>query len=90
VRLYDRSPAAAVLTVVLLSAALLEAVAGCGGGAPSGASNTSAQPSASTPTATHATKPMTTGDPGRTLFAARCGGCHTLKAAGTSGKMVPT
>jgi mono/diheme cytochrome c family protein len=89
VRLYDRSPAAAVLTVVLLSAALLGSVAGCGGGGPSGASNTSAPPSASTPTSTHATKPMTTGAPGRALFAARCGSCHTLKAAGTSGQVGP-
>jgi cytochrome c6 len=32
---------------------------------------------------------MTTGAPGRTLFAAKCGSCHTLKAAGTSGQVGP-
>ena len=30
------------------------------------------------------------GDTGRELFAARCGGCHTLKSAGTSGRIGPS
>lgn len=30
------------------------------------------------------------GDTGRELFAARCGGCHTLKSAGTSGQIGPS
>jgi mono/diheme cytochrome c family protein len=29
-------------------------------------------------------------DAGRELFAARCGGCHTLKSAGTSGEIGPS
>ena len=30
------------------------------------------------------------GDTGRELFAARCGSCHTLKSAGTSGQIGPS
>ena len=30
------------------------------------------------------------GDTGRELFAARCGSCHTLKSAGTSGQVGPS
>jgi mono/diheme cytochrome c family protein len=30
------------------------------------------------------------GGTGRELFAARCGSCHTLKSAGTSGKIGPS
>lgn len=29
------------------------------------------------------------GDTGRELFAARCGSCHTLKSAGTTGRIGP-
>ena len=101
-RHHHRSPAILVVTLVL-SAAALGLVAGCGGGAPSGTTNTSTPASVSssrrsrppsrscpsTPTSTHGTERMTTGAPGRTLFAAKCGSCHTLKAAGTSGQVGP-
>jgi cytochrome c oxidase subunit 2 len=66
-------------------AALVVLLAGCGGGK-------LAKPTAAEVEGTIAAPEAVQGDPeaGKTLFAAQgCGGCHTYKPAGSSGKVGP-
>lgn len=60
------------------------ALGGCGG------DNEEAATVTSTPTASTATEEPTAAAPdGRELFIQNCAGCHTLKDAGTTGKVGP-
>lgn len=61
------------------------ALAGCGGSSGSG-ETTQATTTAGTTTAATATGAP---DAGKAVFASSCGGCHTLKDAGTSGSVGP-
>lgn len=76
--------------VVLVAAAL----AGCGGGGDSGGSTTSdaASPPATqqqTQTRTAQSKPASGPDGAKVFASAGCEGCHTLKAAGSTGNVGP-
>ena len=63
---------------------LLLAVAGCGGG---GESEEEATPATDVGTTTGVE--VSDSDDGRAIFLQNCSGCHTLKAAGTTGKVGP-
>jgi len=63
----------------VLALALAVALAGCGGGGDEGAETTAA------PATTAAAAP----DEGEVVFRQNCTGCHTLKAAGATGKVGP-
>lgn len=58
-------------------------LAGCGGGSESAGTTT-----VSAPAATTETMPVAEAS-GRDLFIQNCSGCHTLKDAGTTGKVGP-
>jgi mono/diheme cytochrome c family protein len=79
------------LPVVLVAAAL----AGCGGGGgdSSTTSDASAPPATTetqqTQTQTRTTAPANGPDGAKVFASAGCGGCHTLKAAGSSGNVGP-
>jgi mono/diheme cytochrome c family protein len=82
--------------VLIALFALLLAIAGCGGDDSSGGGGTSG---GETPAATATATPSGGeggggesgggGKDGKTLFAGTCGGCHTLKDAGTTGTFGP-
>jgi mono/diheme cytochrome c family protein len=73
------------MKVALVLGASAVFLAGCGGGNESeGTTETAAAPT--TTEATTTVQPVATG---RELFIQNCSGCHTLKDAGTSGKVGP-
>ncbi len=74
--------------LALLLVALIFGLAGCGGGETTAPKPETVEGSLPTPT----TEAEVKGNPeaGKTVFAnAGCGGCHTLKAAGSSGQVGP-
>jgi mono/diheme cytochrome c family protein len=77
------------MVAVLAAGALAAGFAACGGddSGSSGGSTTSTETSTSTGTST----PSGSGGKldGKAMFASTCGGCHTLKAAGTTGTVGP-
>jgi mono/diheme cytochrome c family protein len=83
------------LPVVLVAAAL--AAGGCGGGGGSSSSDTSGGSSTPPPATTQSsgsaktttTKPAAGPDGARVFASAGCEGCHTLKAAGSTGNVGP-
>ena len=79
------------MAVALAGAAVAVGIAGCG--SDSKTSDASTPPAASTPTPAATTPAVpAAGDAtaGKAFFSsAGCGGCHTLKAAGTSGAIGP-
>jgi mono/diheme cytochrome c family protein len=72
------------LIAMLAAGALAAGVSACGGSGNSGDSGGSG----STSTATSTPSSGGTLD-GKAMFAGTCGGCHTLKAAGTTGSVGP-
>jgi mono/diheme cytochrome c family protein len=79
-------PAAVCLAAGVISALL---ATGCGGGSDSA---TVAQPTSANgaPQPPSAEQPLSSADlHGRALFVQRCGSCHTLSAAGTTGQLGP-
>jgi mono/diheme cytochrome c family protein len=77
-------PAAPVLTALVAMALL----AGCGGDANS--TTTQATAPAGAPEAPDVEQPISAAEKnGRELFVQKCGSCHTLGAAGTTGQLGP-
>jgi mono/diheme cytochrome c family protein len=73
------------LGTALLALALL--LAACGGSSGSSSSSSSAPPASSSSTSTGGAVNAST--EGKQVFTQNCGGCHTLKDAGTTGSVGP-
>ena len=73
------------LGTALLALALL--LAACGGSSGSSSSSSSAPPASSSSTSTGGAESAST--EGKQVFTQNCGGCHTLKDAGTTGSVGP-
>ena len=73
------------MKLALLLSACAVATAGCGGGSDSAGSTATVSAPPTTEAATTAEAAPT----GRELFIQNCSGCHTLKEAGTTGKVGP-
>ena len=73
------------LGTALLALALL--LAACGGSSGSSSSSSSAPPASSSSTSTGGAENAST--EGKQVFTRNCGGCHTLKDAGTTGSVGP-
>jgi len=73
------------LGTALVALALL--LAACGGSSGSSSSSSSAPPASSSSTSTGGAENAST--EGKQVFTQNCGGCHTLKDAGTTGSVGP-
>jgi mono/diheme cytochrome c family protein len=84
----DTCHRSAAATLALAAACVL-IVAGCGGGSDSATVNQATSPSGA-PEAPSPQQPLSSAEVhGRDLFVQRCGSCHTLDAAGTTGQLGP-
>ena len=78
-----------VAAFFVIGATCVLVAAGCGGGSDSATVNQATSPSGA-PEAPATQQPLSRAEVhGRDLFVQRCGSCHTLDAAGTTGQLGP-
>lgn len=79
----------ALSLIAMLAVAVAVVVAGCGGGGSSSSAETTTEESTEPTEKENRSGESSLSAEGKEIFTSTCGGCHTLKAAGTSGEVGP-